>query len=823
MSLPADAPPHSPPPDSPPPDSPLPLAGIRVLDLTDGPGQMCGRLLADLGADVLLIEPPGGSPARAAEPVADGISLRFAVQGANKRSEIVDWRGLAGRDRVLELAGSADILIEDQRPGTLTAAGLGPDDLHRANPLLVVTSISAFGQTGPYRDWAGTDWVHLALSSELSRSGLPGQPPLMPPGQLASQTACTQAAWATLIALWAARHTRRGEHVDVSILEASLQTMDAPYGPAGSATIGVPASGPPAGRPDARHYFPIFACADGYVRICVLSPRQWRAMFGWLGEPTEFADPKYDLTSNRFAAGATLNDLIAKLFRDSTRTDLVAAGQQRGIPIASVQSPAEVLASAHFRARGSWQEFRLPDGTAGVVPSGFLEIDGRRAGLRSPAPAPGNATGFRDAPAREQAAGDGLSGPAPAGALAGLRVLDLGVIVVGADTGRMFGDEGADVIKIESRAFPDGSRQALADGPMSPGFAWGHRNKRSLGLDLRSDEGKAIFLALVACSDLVLSNFRPGTLESLGLGYAELAKVNPAIVVVDSSALGSSGPESRSMGYGPLVRAATGLTALWRYPGEPDGFSDSITIYPDHTSARIGAVGALAKLIGRAAGQPGGTVSVAQAEVMINQFGPEFLAESLQPGSMTADGDAGRGDAPYGVYPCAGEDQWCAITIRGDGDWDRLCTVIGAPDLAASPALRTAAGRVANRADIDLRLSAWTARHDPQLVMRRMQDAGVPAGAMARDSDLRDDPQLRSRRFFTVMLQPGLGELPTVTGPAIFRHCAGPALRPAPRQGEHTAEIASGLLALPEDRVRQLIADGVLQPASPSPAPGGPS
>ena len=579
------------------------------------------------------------------------------------------------------------------------------------------------------------------------------------------------------------------------------------------------------------------------MRICVLSPRQWRAMFGWLGEPAEFADPKYDVTSNRFAAGAALNDLIAKLFRDSTRADLVAAGQERGIPIASVQSPAEVLASAHFRARGSWQEFRLPDGTAGVVPSGFLEIDGRRARPAQPGSAtrkchrvpgrpgwgtagpghPGPGTAAGDTPSGQAPADDAPAGASPAGALAGLRVLDLGVIVVGADTGRMFGDEGADVIKIESRAFPDGSRQALADGPMSPGFAWGHRNKRSLGLDLRSDEGKAIFLALVAGSDLVLSNFRPGTLESLGLGYAELAKANPAIVVVDSSALGSSGPESRSMGYGPLVRATTGLTALWRYPGEPDGFCDSITIYPDHTSARIGAVGALAKLIGRAGGQPGGTVSVAQSEVMLNQFGPEFLAESLQPGSMTADGDAGRRDAPWGVYPCAGEDQWCAITIRSDGDWDRLCTVIGAPDLAASPALRTAAGRVANRADIDDRLSAWTARHDPQLVMRLMQDAGVPAGAMARDSDLRDDPQLRSRRFFTVMLQPGLGELPTVTGPAIFRRSAGPALRPAPRQGEHTAAIASGLLGLPEDRVRQLIADGVLQPADPPPDAGGPS
>ena len=240
---------------------------------------------------------------------------------------------------------------------TRAAAGCGPGQLHGVNPGLVVTSISAFGQTGPYRDWAATDWVQMALNSELSRSGLPGQPPLMPPGQLAGQTACTQAAWATLLALWAARHTGLGEHVDVSILEASLQAMDAPYGPAGSAAIGPAPSGPPAGRPDARHQFPIFGCADGYVRICVLSQRQWRAMFSWLGEPAEFADPRYELIRERFAAGASLNDLIAKLFRDQTRIELVAEGQQRGIPIAPVQSPAEVMASAHFAERGSWREF----------------------------------------------------------------------------------------------------------------------------------------------------------------------------------------------------------------------------------------------------------------------------------------------------------------------------------------------------------------------------------------------------------------------------------------------------------------------------------
>ena len=186
MSLPADAPPHSPPPQSPPAQGPLPLAGIRVLDLTDGPGQICGRLLADLGADVLLAEPPDGCPPGAPSRWTAASACASPCTGANKRSEVIDWRSrragtAAGAGRV------ADILIEDQRPGALAAAGLGPDDLHRANPRLVVTSISDFGQTGPYRDWAGTDWVHMALNSELSRSGLPGQAPLMPPGQLAAR------------------------------------------------------------------------------------------------------------------------------------------------------------------------------------------------------------------------------------------------------------------------------------------------------------------------------------------------------------------------------------------------------------------------------------------------------------------------------------------------------------------------------------------------------------------------------------------------------------------------------------------------------------
>jgi len=188
----------------------LPLGGVRVLDLTDGAGAMSGRLLADLGADVVLVEPPGGATARSAPPLVDGVSLPFLTQSANKRSMQIDWSTPAGREEVLALARAADILLESQTPGRLAAAGLGREVLHAANPRLVITSVTDFGQTGPYRDWVGTDWVHLALSSVLSRSGNPGRPPLMPPGRLAAEHGAAQAAWATLVAYWWALETGQG-------------------------------------------------------------------------------------------------------------------------------------------------------------------------------------------------------------------------------------------------------------------------------------------------------------------------------------------------------------------------------------------------------------------------------------------------------------------------------------------------------------------------------------------------------------------------------------------------------------------------------------
>jgi crotonobetainyl-CoA:carnitine CoA-transferase CaiB-like acyl-CoA transferase len=404
-----------------------------------------------------------------------------------------------------------------------------------------------------------------------------------------------------------------------------------------------------------------------------------------------------------------------------------------------------------------------------------------------------------------------------------VRVLDLGVIVVGAELGRLLADLGAEVIKVENRAFPDGSRQTLAGEAISVGFAAGHRNKTSIGLNLRDERGKELFRALAARSDIVLSNFKPGTLESLGLGYADLSAVNPGIIMADSSAFGPTGPWSRRMGYGPLVRASSGLTDLWRYPGAEGSYSDAATIFPDHVGGRVSAIAILAKLVERRRTGRGGTVSVAQAETILTELSTEIALESVRPGSVTPGGSAVPADAPSGVYPAAGDDEWVVITVRDDADFAALAGVLGQPDLAAGSAYGTPAARAAGRAQLDAVVAAWTRLRAPRDAAAELQAAGVPAGPMLRPSEHLTDPHLAGRRFLTTASHPLIaGSLPGERASAVFERMPDPPLRPAPLAGQQTRELAARLLGLSAAGVQSLLDDGVLEetvPAAVSPTP----
>jgi crotonobetainyl-CoA:carnitine CoA-transferase CaiB-like acyl-CoA transferase len=376
------------------------------------------------------------------------------------------------------------------------------------------------------------------------------------------------------------------------------------------------------------------------------------------------------------------------------------------------------------------------------------------------------------------------------------------VIVMGGEAARLFADQGADVLKIESRAFPDGARGPV---PMSPSFAVGHRNLKSVGLDLRNPAGAALFRRLAAEADVVLNNFKPGTMERLGLGYDALSTVNPGLVMVSCSAFGDSGPWRNWMGYGPLVRAASGLASLWRYEDEPARFGDTGLTYPDHFAARVVNAAALAGLVRREKTGVGCHVRCSQAETVLMVLGEHLLAES-----------AGRPltvpDAPWGVFPCAGDDEWCVVTVQGDEAWKRLGVALDDPKFTSRASLATAEGRCEARAEIDAWLGEWTRRHGPQEAAELLQAAGVAAGPMQRGVDLLQDPQLVLRRQFRTMRQPELPEpLIVENGATIFASGLEPPHRPAPLMGAHTREACASWLGLNETELDELFACGALE------------
>ena len=784
-----------------------PLDGVRVLDLAPGSLGAVGRVFAELGAQVIRVEPRAGGADRVLGASLGGVSLGFAAANLGKRGVALDLTDAADREAFEALAASADILIEATTPDSADAKALDVKGLCARHPALVALSISGFGG-GAFAHWQATDPVLHALSGGLSRSGIPDMPPLLPPGELAIQCACAQGAFVTLSAYYNRLLTGQGDHLDLALLDGATQALDPGFGISGSATFGVPMSKLPRGRPEARFQYPIIPCKDGFVRLCVLAPRQWQGLFEWMGRPEEFADPSFNATRNRYKS-KTLIPKIGELFADKTRVELENAGQKHGVPTAAVLTLDEALATDHIKARNAVIPVEIAPGVIAQFPNGLMEIDGQRAGVQGPPPKVGQDNDTLLGKAADKGAAAGKAAANTDRPFAGLKVLDLGVIVVGAEQSRLLADLGADVIKLENAGFPDGSRQTRDDSKMSVTFAAGHRNKRSLGLNLRDPEGQALFLKLVEQADVVLSNFKPGTLDSLGLGPDKLRQINPRLILSDSSAFGSSGPWSKRMGYGPLVRAAAGLTLQWRYPNDPDSFSDAMTVYPDHVAGRVGATGVVALLIRRLRTQTGGAVSISQAEVMLSQMSAYLAAATAAPGAV--EGGPAR-DAPWGVFPAAGDDEWCVVSVRNDADFQALCQVIERPDLAADPALATPAGRDAQRARLDEALTAWLAKRGPGEAMAALQSAGVPAGAMLRTIEQPDFAYFAERGFFRLATHPMLEEPFYLENAAVrSTRLADPALGPAPALGEHTVELARDWLGLAPAEITRLIDSKVLE------------
>ncbi|WP_238927832.1 CaiB/BaiF CoA-transferase family protein [Achromobacter xylosoxidans] len=779
---------------------PAPLASMRVIDLVHGPLGAIGRHLAELGADVIRVEPRAGGSDRHCAPVVDGVSLAYVAANLGKKSVALDIAAPGDAVDFDRLLNAADVLMYTRQG----APSLDPAVVRARFPHLVVLTASDFGSGNTLEQWQATDPVVHALSAELSRSGIPGRPPLLPPGELSYACAAPQAVFSILVAYYNRMRGGGGDWLDFSLLEGAMHTLDPGYGMAGSATAGVPASKLPRGRPEARFQYPIVPCRDGFVRLCVLAPRQWQGMFKWMGSPEEFADPSYNSLRTRFTS-TTLIPVIARLFAERTRQELEEEGQAHGVPVAAVLSLDEALRSPQIQARGVFSRIDLGQGLSAPYPDGIIEIDGRRAGIRGTAPALGQHQPELSA-FLERAPLPSL--PAAARPLEGVRVLDFGVIVAGAEAGRLLADQGADVWKVENAAFPDGARQSQTNDMLSVTFAAGSRNKRGLGLNLRTPQGKALFLKLVASADVLLSNFKPGTLDSLGLGRDVLRQANPRLVMADSSAFGPTGPWSQRLGYGPLVRASSGLAAQWCYPGDPTSFADAITVYPDHVAARIVAIGALSLLIRRARTGRGGTASVAQNEVMLSHLAIPIAAQHVEKDGRPLSGISMPTDAPWGVFPSRGDDDWIVVTVRNDTDWRAMTQVIGRADLLTDPELAHSRGRAAQRERVEQALRPWLAGLGAAEAAERLQAAGVPAAPMLRVSELPAHPYFQERHFFRLTHHPLIPEpFHLECAPVKSQRLPDPPNLPAPLLGEHTVEILREVAGLTDAELAQLAQD----------------
>jgi crotonobetainyl-CoA:carnitine CoA-transferase CaiB-like acyl-CoA transferase len=806
-----------------------PLGGLLVVDVTAGiAGQFAGKLLARFGADVILVEPPGGTPTRRLAPLGDqagegALSFLFWNLSEGKQSVVADLAAPGDRARFDDLCRSADVILHDR------SAAL-PADLP---PSVITCEVSDFPADGPYAAWQGTEMIHQALAGVMFITGRPDREPLYGVGHRAYYAAGVTAWVTTMAALIERQRSGAGQRTRATVFEsvaAMAQNQVTQYSYNQTYQRRVPLPG----------FLALLRCADSWVVLFGL--RNWPAICQAFGFPELAADPRFAAQADRRANWAAAIDLLQERAAGLRAADVVEQGQRLKVNIEEVSSLAGLAGSAQWQARGMTVPAAAPDGKPGRALGPVFRILGSEYPEGAPAPALGAADGRVSrrpptaAPARTVPAlagvapagpagadGPGRGGPGQGGPLAGIRVLDFTTAWAGPMTTRSLAFLGAQVIKIEPPARLDSWRGAVRGGvperfpDLDPGarpynrsslFNTQAHDKLSLALDLTRPGGRDVILGLARGADLVVANFSSGVLDRLGVGYAALSAVNPRVSVIEMPAFGAGGPAAGHVGMGITMEAATGMTGLMGYgDGRPAVTGGT---YLDPVGGLHGAAAALVALYQRELTGQGCRIEVAQTEAAAHWIG-EFFLEQLRSGSSwVPHGNQVAYAAPHDAYPCAGADEWVAIAVRDDGEWQRLCAVIGRDDLAGSARYAAAAGRHEHQAELRPVISSWTQGRAKAEAAAALQAAGVPAAPVHNGRDIAGDPALRAAGFMVSLEHPEAGrhDYPGLA----FRldRTPGRIRRPAPCFGEHNRFVLSELLGLDDAAIEALYAAGAV-------------
>jgi crotonobetainyl-CoA:carnitine CoA-transferase CaiB-like acyl-CoA transferase len=835
---------------------------VVVLDLTQHiAGPYATRLLADLGADVLKIERPGGDPARLLPPFQGDDrhpekSGLFFNLNYNKRSAVLDLKTSGGRDLLGKLAQRADLVVESFRPGVLERLGCGWDFLHTLNPALPLVSVSNFGQTGPYRDYRLSELVLYGFAGEMYSVGLPEREPVKTAGTAALFESGASIATAAAAALFASQRFGIGQHVDISLAETHLGGVDRRHATAiavqfsGRKTLRSPGSA--AGMPSG-----IYPCADGYVDFTAAGGHPERVL-AMLEHAAWAADPRY---ADRLAR---LNPALVEEWNaeflvwclERSKREIWTAARRARVMCAPLYTTQDLYEDEHFRGRGFWSTVQHPL-------MGSVEIPGRPFILQHggwqihrPAPLLGEHTDEvlsalkqprTAAPARPRVppppaafAPTASSSHAPK-PLAGYRVIDLCVVWAGPFATVQLGDLGAEVIKVENPyVWQPGTRGGMAHPPaqmLEQANAWGggyphnepgprpwnycptfvsnFRNKKSVTMDLRRPEGMRIFRRLVERSDVVYENNATGTMEKLGITYDWLRSVKPDIIFVRAPAYGSSGPYDDARALGVHLEGVMGHTLLRGYD-DADPSTTTAIYSGDYLAGCQGALAVLAALRQRERSGQGQLVELAQAENAASMFTQAILDYTLNRRVQQTIGNRDIfGRFPCGVYPCkspgaadTADDRWVSIHVESEAGWQALKRVMGQPAWAEDHRFASNAGRAEHCKELDAAIAAWTAEREDYAIADQCQAAGIAAMPVLEASRLFADPHLRARRFFRTQTLPDVGAYEFMGPMWQFGETPVEYLQPPATFGEHNEEVYRSILGYTDAEIEQFRAQG---------------
>ncbi len=804
------------------------LDGIKVVELaTMVSGPYCGKLLADMGANVIKVEPPGGDPSRQCGPFPESgpcleRSALFLYNNTSKRGVTLNLDSSEGLEAFKRLLRWADVLIDNHPSQRLESLGLSWGAMCKLNPALVYTSITPYGRTGPQAGIKGDELtiIHAGGLGNLlpTRSVDVSRAPVKLGGYAVGYHGGIVAAVATMAALLGRMKTGRGQVTDISLQEVILALVGPNLASTryeGTTWSRVPDRPPALGR---------MKTSDGYIVVGVLENHHFRLLMDLMGNPEWAAAPEWYNRAYRVNHIMEIAPMMDEWMLHQRKDEVHHKGAKKGIAIGPINSAKEVMNDEQYAARDYFVEVDHPEAGKHRYAGWPYKMSATPPRVMRPAPLLGQHNqevyctelGYsleesehlqHEGGTAERRIGMG-NNMLP---LQGVRVADFSWLFAGPYGTMLLATLGAEVIRVESHKRTDLSRRSVVwplhdpaphEVPPNQAISFNavNLNKKSVTLDLTKPEGVQLAKRLVAISDIVIDNMRPGSMATLGLGYEELRQVRPDIIVVSSSSRGQQGPEKDYAGYATTHQAIGGGAYITGYAD--DAPSPSLGDV-DIMNATTAAYAALAALYHRSQAGEGQFIDFSQCEGVSSIIGELLLGYEMNSQIPERMGNAHPQYAPHNVYRCWGVDRWLAIEVHSDEEFATLADVMGRPELAEDPRFTNMASRKENESELDRIIGEWTRPRDRDWMVNEFCQAGLAAAPSRNARDLYADPHLRARDAFVSVNHPELGELELVGAPWKMSDCE-MAREHAPLLGEHNDYVLRELLGLSQAEVADL-------------------